>query len=262
MNYSKETVELIVREVLKQLGEVPSKPDGLKLLVLFSGGKLGADEALAQLKELRASGYQITAAFTPSAKRVLGIDWFSSVLPDSEIVTESDVLSPLDFVKDADMIAVPVLTLNTAAKVAFGIADNLMTTLFMQGLLQGKPIIAAKDACDVNHPMCPKSLKSSQVYVNRLQENCKILEKYGVLLVNAADLSREVNQCARQDVRYSANAYLKQQNTDTTIFSERVLSMGSVAEWEGKVLRVSKGTLITSAARDLAYERGIEIVRP
>lgn len=260
MNYSKQVVDLIVREVLKQLGGAPSELGGLKLLALFSGGKLGADEALAQLMELRAGGYQITVAFTPSAERVLGTDWLRTELPDTEIVTESDVQSPIDFVKGFDMIAVPVLSLNTVAKVACGIADNLPTTFLMEGLLQGKPIIAANDACDVNHPMRPKSQNSNQVYHNRLQENCKILENYGVLFVQASDLGRAVNQCARQDGRSSADAYLKQPNPDTTIFSERVLSMDSVSVWGDKVLRISKGTLITPAARDLAEERGIEII--
>jgi len=261
MNYSNEVIEYITQEVLKQLAERQNKPDRLKLLALFSGGKLGADMALSQLKELWAGGCQITAVFTPGAERVLGTDWLKTCLPDVEIITESTVSSYGDFVQSTDMIVVPVLTMNTAAKVAVGIADNLLTTILMQGLLQGKQIIAAGEACDPDHFLRPKSKRTSQVYHNRLKENCRILETYGILLVKAAELGREINRWARQDRQYDVFEYLNQQpTTEPAIFSEKVLCMNSVALWGAKVLRVANGTIITPAARDLADERGIEIV--
>ncbi|NPV69147.1 MAG: hypothetical protein HPY55_00695 [Firmicutes bacterium] len=244
-------VEEIVAEVLRRLAG-----RGKRVLALFCGGGLGAPEGRAEVKKLQDAGYTVRAVFTPSAERVLGKGWLRSELGDIEIVTEADGETPGALLKETDLTLVPVLTLNTAAKVAHGIADTLVATLIMESLLTGRPVLAAKDACDPANPMRAGlgMDKVAPAYRALLAGNLERLAEFGVRLVGATGLAAAV----------SGEAGDKQAapgpGPGAASFTGRVLSRADIAAFKGRVIRVSAGTLVTPLARDLARDRGIEMV--
>lgn len=241
-------VERIVAEVLRRLGG-----RGKRALALFCGGTIGAPEGRAEVKKLLAAGYTVRAVLTPSAERVLGEQWLRSELGDIEVITEASGQAPGAILKETDLTLVPVLTLNSAAKVAHGIADTLVTTLIMDSLLTGRPVFVARDACDPTHPVRAKlgMNRASSAYQALLAGNLARLTEFGVRLVAASELAAAV-QGETPAVPTAPAA--------GPVFSGRVLSRSDVAGWEGKVLKVSAGTLVTPLARDLARDRGIELI--
>lgn len=241
-------VEKIVAQVLRRLAG-----RGRRALALFCGGTIGAPEGRAEVKKLLAAGYSVRAVLTPSAERVLGKEWLKSELGDIEIITEADGQAPGAVLKEADLTLVPVLTLNTAAKVAHGIADTLAATLIMDSLLTGRPVFAARDACDPANPVRAQlgMNRAAAPYRALLSGNLARLTEFGVRLVAARELAAAVQ--GETPAAPPAPAAGR-------VFSGRVLSRSDVAAWEGRVLQVSAGTLVTPLARDLARDRGIEIV--
>ncbi|MDI3538557.1 MAG: hypothetical protein PWP58_1244 [Bacillota bacterium] len=242
-------VEKIVAEVLRRLAA-----RGKRALALFCGGSIGAPEGRAEVKKLQDAGFTVKAVLTPSAEWVLGKDWLRSELGDIEIVTEADRKAPSALLKDTDITLVPVLTLNTAAKVAHGIANTLVATLIMDSLLTGRPVFAARDACDLANPVRAKlgMDKAAPAYRALLAGNLDRLAEFGIRLVGVTELAAAVlGEGGRTDAASKGTA---------GTFTGRVLSRTDVAAFEGSVLRVSAGTLITPLARDLARDRGIEIV--
>lgn len=242
-------VEKIVSEVLRRLAG-----RGKRALALFCGGTIGAPEGRAELKKLQSAGFTVRAVLTPAAERVLGKEWLKSELGEIEVVTEADGKAPGALLKEADLTLVPVLTLNTAAKVAHGIADTLVATLIMDSLLTGRPVFAARDACDLTNPVRAKlgMDKAAPAYRALLTGNLERLAEFGVRLVGVTELAAAV----------LGEAGPKEPAPKATggTFTGRVLSRTDVAAFEGSVLKVSAGTLITPLARDLARDRGIEIV--
>lgn len=242
-------VEKIVAEVLRRLAA-----RGKRALALFCGGTIGAPEGLAEVKKLQNAGFTVRAVLTPRAEWILGRDWLRRELGDIEIVTEADRKAPSALLKDTDLTLVPVFTLNTAAKVAHGIADTLVATLIMDSLLTGRPVFAARDACDPANPMRAKlgMDKAAPAYRALLTGNLERLAEFGVRLIGVTELAATVLGETRPKEVVP--------ETVSTTFTGRVLSRTDVATFEGSVLKVSAGTLVTPLARDLARERGIEIV--
>ncbi|ATW27980.1 flavoprotein [Candidatus Formimonas warabiya] len=244
-------VEKIVQEVLKKL----QPGGGKKILALFCGGTIGSKEGRAELKKLMGEGYDCQVALSPAAERVLGLDWVRSELGDVPVFTEAAGKNPGAILKETDILLVPVLTFNSAAKVAGGICDTLVTNLIMQGLFLGKPVIAARNACDLQNPVRVKlgMTRANQRYQDLFSAHLKCLEEYGINLAAAEDLGAAVkgekkeNRCPSGEIKKEA------------YFHGRVLSATDVALWTGQVLCVEKNTLITPAARDLASDRGIQI---
>lgn len=237
-------VDRIVEEVLKKLNSVNKK----RILALFSGGTIGSKEAFKELKSLSEAGYECQAVLSPAAEMVLGVERLQTELGQMPIFTEKNGLKPGELLKNTDTLLVPVLTLNSAAKVATGIADNLITTIIMQALLMGKPVIAAQNACDPDNPVRMKlgMNQGNQKYIRLFSQNLQTLRDYGINLVDAGSLAAAVRGKSKED--------------GGLIFNKRVLSAADMALCQGPTFIVGKNTLITPAARDMAEKRGINII--
>jgi hypothetical protein len=92
-------------------------------------------------------------------------------------------------VESYDVLVVPVMTVNMAAKCAHAICDTVPTNLLRGFLQAGKPVVAARDACD---PDCPAKAAMfpdmAPGLADVFRENLARLEHIGVTLSSAADL--------------------------------------------------------------------------
>ncbi|MGX8700705.1 flavoprotein [Caproiciproducens sp.] len=253
MKEEKELVRLITEEVMRRLRAEKEGQDGKqKVLALFCGGLSGAKEAIASLKSCRDL-CTTCAVLTPGAERVLGTDRIRSELSPEELLTDGDEQSEIELIGKADLLVIPVFTRNSAAKATYGIADNLVTRLLAQAFLQSKPVIAAREACDVS-----QKAGANPVYKSRLTANIRQLEQYGVLFTDAAYIGGAV----KRNIRRSGTDISRGENFPSAAdFAGKLLTRAEVSGWKGDVLRLPPGTVVTPAAMDAAGERGIELCR-
>lgn len=251
MTDKKEMARLIVEEVCRRINSGVESQSGLSVLALFCGGLRGAEEAITSLNACRKFS-TVRVVLTPSAEKVIGKTMLEGELAPEEILTDASGRTELELIEKADLLVIPVLTRNTAAKIACGIADNLATNLVMQALLRSKPVIAVRDGCDVG-----RDGSVNPVYKARLTGNIRQLEQYGIVFTSAAGLGEELKRMFRQS---GASVSPKDcEGGSAPVFSGKILTRADVTVWPGEVLSLQSNTLVTPSARDAAAERGIEL---
>ena len=181
----------LVRRVVKEILEGICAGDRKSILCLFSAGMLGAEESLIQLLSLEKRGYSLCSVLTPNAENLFNSG--RTDLPDmpgrrSE-KDETGTKITWNFVSGFDLVVVAVMTVNTAAKTALGIADNNVTEALRLSILRGKKIIAVCDACDMRNPLFQNA---PAPYMRTVTDHLAALQSYGLTLVNACNLAGTV----------------------------------------------------------------------
>ena len=241
-------VQLVMRELQKTALDTKA---GRKLLVVFTGGLIGLADALEQIKQLaRDTSFQVV--MTDAAKRIITAEHLS-VMGDVPVYEDKDIGKLIELVSEADYVLAPVLTLNTAAKLAVGIADNLAVSCILFALIMRKPVIAASNACDLNDGQ-HKSMghdKANPVYQGIFQENLEKLRRIGITVVKADALCAAI----------TGGAAVSSVRCDTCSgpFRDRVLSVGNLAQANGDAFCISRNTITTPSAQDKARELGVEL---
>jgi len=248
-------INMVLAELAKQSQN--HKPVTKKILAVFSGGMIGLDDVLKQMQQLQQEGYQIEAVLTPNGKTVIGKQKLQYSLGPISIYDDSEDFNKLiNLLTDSDAVLIPVMTINTAAKVVNGIADNLATTLIMISLLSGKPVIGVRDACDLRH-LSREGMghnKAALAYKAMLVSNVERLKDYGMELCGSQDLFGTVQRSlGDQNMVHSTEKECQQ------VYEKQILSVADLPNTSSKI-SISPRTIITPAAKDAIKERGIEII--
>ncbi|MGE5577430.1 MAG: flavoprotein [Syntrophothermus sp.] len=293
----------VLDQTLRQLeasGATGGYPAG-RLLAVMTGGEAGQAEALAFLGRLREAGWKVALVLSKAAARLVDQDRLREELRLSRIIVDGDESSSsaiATLLREHQEIVVPVLTANTAAKLAAGIHDTLPAILIWHGLLAGKRVTAARNAADPHDPSFlgqifhgtgralnggPDPGKPNAAVVKRMEENLKILASYGVRLVDVAELpglfTGEPASPEEEDGTPRSPGVLKGIPAESSAASRKVITRAEVEALacKGAVagaggggsagkeieLVVEPGTIVTPLARDVARERGITIrIRP
>lgn len=251
-----EALNWIIDEVIRRL-EARRKT----ALVIFTGAAIGFQESVPQLKGLLAEGWNLRVLLSNSAEYVLTPQLIKEQLNMKEVYLEREVKGLNALYKDMGQMIIPTLTLNTAVKIALGIADTLTTNVVAHGLMEGIPIIAAKDGCDLKNPTRLQlgMDKTPTAYLMKMEQYLNTLESYGIRLVKASQLYSAVTK-GHIDI-FSSKQSQEQQAFYTV--TKRVLSRADIMEAKsmGSVLQVPTTTIITSLARDTAKELDIRIIQ-
>ncbi len=118
---SEDELRALIRRVINDVMTRPPR----RALVVFTGALLGFDEAIESLRELVAAEVQLEYVKSPSARHIL----------DARVLTSVGMRHLGDDpIADHDMLILPTLTSNTAAKIAHGIADDMVSNLAMNFL--------------------------------------------------------------------------------------------------------------------------------
>ncbi len=251
--------EGIIKMVLAELAKQSQnhKPVTKKILAVFSGGIIGLDDVLKQMQQLQEDGYQFSAVLTPNGKTVIGQQKLQNSLGLIPVYDDSEDFNKLiKLLEDSDAILIPVMTMNTAAKVVNGIADNFATTLIMESLLSGKPVIAVQDACNLLH-LSRKGMghnKATRAYNALLLANVEKLTEFGMELCDAIDLLDTVRNYLGDNTMVSSTEKEYQ-----GVFDKPIFSLADLPNIGGKI-SISRRTIITPAAKDAIKERDIEII--
>ena len=236
----RELITRIVRDVLaeqpRQETPATGKPNAL---VLFSGALLGFDAALESLK--RASAHvNLDWRQTESASRIL----------DQERIAALG-MTPVEtsLVQAHDLLIIPTLTANLAAKVAHGIGDCLASNVVAEFIMTNKPVVVATNG------VCPDSAdkrgwfpQMPSGYAAMLRENLAALKSFGVHLATAETLDRVVGEVAGAG--------------DAVHCTARVVTESAIRSLApGSRLSVHRKAIITDLAREAAASSDITITR-
>ncbi len=168
---------LILEAILELMTPAPRR-----VLVLFTGGLLGFDQAVEELKLLAAAGVQLDYLQTPSALRVLDQAKIASI--GMREVSRK-------MVEEHDMLLAPTLTSNIAAKVAHGVADCLASNLFSEFIMSNRLVVVSRSAiCPDGAPKRGWFPNMPPAYADLLRSNLATLASFGVRLSDARFLYR------------------------------------------------------------------------
>lgn len=248
----------IVEEVLKRLQQKMKKAT-----VLFTGGAGGFEESLKQLKLLMEDGWEFNILLSNSAEYVLSPPLIEKRLGISTIYLEKDLKGLRPYYDGISALIIPTLTLNTAVKIALGIADTMATNLASHVIMEGTPIIAANDACDLHSPIREKLglNKAPKAYTDQMDQHLRTLESYGTVLVEAKNLFEAVKQNV---FTFSSQQRAKQAPCEKlTVFQKKVLTRLDIieAKQHHEALKIAQSTIISPLALETAKEMGVTIIR-
>jgi deoxyribose-phosphate aldolase len=186
-------IQKITEEVLKKLNQTtpaPQRPtefqprvleinddhstQGTTAIILLCGGDRELPEVMKQIELITKSYTKTYIAMTHAAMKIIGVPDIRKVSEGATIITEysSDYFD--NVLRQCDRIYVPILSLNTAAKVVALNADSLGTITIVFGLMYGKPVIVAKDSiycCQIEPENIPPPMARKIVEViNKLTQ--------------------------------------------------------------------------------------------
>ena len=255
--------EIVARVVAllqaKMIAAVPEQ----RVLMLFSGASTGYVVGMDTIKLLTRANHKLTVFMTASAMHVVGEDNVRKA-GATEIIGPQQWVNTPGLVRETDLVLVPTLSMNTAARLALGLMDSLFSTLVLGALLANKPVIAVCDGADPygngglvfsdNHDGAP-ALR------NRLVENLSTLIDFGVNLVPAEGFIPQVIQRLQPLTRQPAAApslpvVRLTENGRSAILTESDLSTYQM----GTTIYLPTHTRLTPLAKDHAQKRNLKLV--
>ena len=253
-----------------------------KAAVLFSGALIGYADAVRSLNELKKDGWSLTVIMSKAADEVLTKERIQNDIGPDAIYVEGAPVNGRQIIDDNQFVIVPALTINTAAKVANCISDNLLTNMISRAMATGKPIVAAVDGCCPDNEVRAKlGFKVTDAYKARMRSNLEALQFYGIHLTVDNNLFEKVNKVytasfdfpapdsdekpAQEKAKPAAGTSCgcsKPAETASVKLDKKVIGRVDIAKnARFKTIIVGADAVVTGLAVDEAYNRGITIVR-
>jgi hypothetical protein len=257
-----EMVQLVTKEIMRQLQQMPvASPEKSphfqhKALVIFTGGTIGFEQGLAEIKKLQDLCFEVTVVLSVSAQQVLGEERIKEELGSHTSIVTAHSPYPGKLLRETEILIVPVLTQNTAAKLAQTLSDTMVSTLILQGLMMGKPVVAASNAADpLDSWRAQYSMgNASTGLVKALQGNLKKLTDYGMQLVPVETIGSVSQKLLNQQKTVAVNTPTNKKTVLDAATIQTAAQNGSTS------VVVSRGTIITPLAKDIARDCGVQIV--
>lgn len=268
---SVELISRIVKEVLKTLNlNQNTNFNKKKITAVFTGGKIDYQKSIDQLKRLDNKfkpDWQLI--FSESAEEILDCQKIAAEL-GAEIV---DGKTALANIKDRDLVIVPILTMNSAAKLASHFLDTDVIYYIFKSLILGLPVIAAKNAADLNgegwqefglNKLPDPILADNQKHLAKLQS-------YGIKVIDASkitdtalkifDTDSTQNEDFDQEFKTENDKTNRSTDQNTVFLESKVITyreINPLAE-HVEVVHVREDAVITPYARDIAENKGMII---
>ena len=253
--------------------------------VLFTGALIGYQDAVNSLRELKEDGWKFTAVLSAAAGQLLTEERIRNDIDPDAIYVEGAPVNGRKIIDDSQFVIVPCLTINTAAKVANCINDNLITNMIYYSMTQGKPVVAAVDGCCPDNKVREqKGFKVTEAYKARLRRNLEDMITYGIHLTTDINLFEKVDKVFTASFDFplpssddkagqeeakaiSCGCPVKEKVEGASVrLDKKVIGRIDIAKaicsCAGDVTRVivRKDAIVTQLAKDAAYERNILIV--
>ncbi|SDE69326.1 flavoprotein [Sporomusa acidovorans] len=262
---NEKLVELVTAEVMRRLGsaqgEKPLQTAAplYTALAIFTGGSIGLETSLEELKALQAIGTKLTVVLSQAAETIVGENWIKEKLGSDIPIITSQSPYPGKYLRAADIVLVPVLTQNTAAKLAHTLSDTMACTLIIQALMLGKPVLAAANAADPQDGwrVQKEMTKTPPALREALQNNLKKIAAFGIELTPVDSLAAAAKKALRKETNSDLPVILDKPAKKQVLDAEAVRR---AAQSGTGIVKIEQGTLVTPLARDIARESHIDIV--
>lgn len=258
---NEKLVELITAEVLRRLSRIPAKPaePAAKALAIFTGGTIGLEVSLEELKKLQAIGTEITVVLSQAAETIVGENWIKEKLGSHIQLVTTQSPYPGKHLRAADVVLVPVLTQNTAARLAHTLSDTMVCTVLLQALMLGKPVIAAINAADPEDSwrMQKNMANAAPALRAALAANLKKIETFGIRLIPVEQLASAAREALSREVPSVLPGMAARSAKKQVLDAEAVKR---AVQGGHKTITVVQDTIITPLAGDIARESGLHIV--
>ena len=253
-------------------------------LILFTGATIGYSQSIESINKLKRDGWEFDVVMSKSAQEVITVDSVKKAIGVSNIITNENGSVIKELLQRNNVIVIPTLTINSAAKIANCISDTLVTNIVSKALMSGKPIVASINGC------CPDNKERREIYGDnlsdfhkkRLSNNLEILRSYNIKLSSSEKLYKNVNKILLKSFNlYKSNKFINEvyvSNGDKVVSSnaepktvddissirlnKKILSRKVI--WDNKkfsTIFVKQNTLITDLARDEAQRLNITLTK-
>jgi phosphopantothenoylcysteine decarboxylase / phosphopantothenate---cysteine ligase len=105
-----------------------------KNILVIMTGSIACYKACSVISKLHQSGYNLQVVMSPSSLNFVGaatIEGLTGQTPITDMYASGNVMDHIQLVRWADLILVAPATANYINKIAYGIGDDLLTTLFL-----------------------------------------------------------------------------------------------------------------------------------
>lgn len=230
-----------------------------KALVLFTGAEMICPEFLAQAAALHRQGFCFDVCFSRSSTAANDPKEIMARLPDGSAQIDSRCERSLAAAAErADVLLMPSVSLNTAAKVALGIADSAPTTLLQQVLLRGKPVFVGRDISEMGRALAAQCSAAPPPMLRTAEDHFQVMRQVGVRFCIAANLAAEVAAAFHVERNETPERLAKQRPMPKREFvtAEDVWKAASQGQTE---LVYPADAIVTDQAREYAAGRGIAL---
>jgi len=261
---SEELIRKIIEKVISAL-EIDKK---MKITAVFTGGKIKFEEALSQLKKID-NNYNVSwnFIFSDSAKEIHNHNKIRCEFEQK--ISQKSV--QFNTVKENDLLLIPVLTRNTAAKLSAHFLDTSLLDYIFRSLMASVPVVAAYDAADLTGEGWQKLGFNNYSDAIKL-ENQRHLEKiksYGIQLTAADNLAEKSFSILDGDNKKIINKSSPQNtvssfdksNNKSIYLDSKVITYKDINPLSTDIDKIylNSNAIITPYAREIAERKGMII---
>lgn len=257
--------DLVARIVARVVALLDGQQSGLparRVLVLFSGATCGIQAGLEAIGRMGRAGHHVTVVLSPAAGALTGEDRVRAA-GAQQVIGPGVWADAPGLVRASDLVLLPTLSMNLAARLALGLLDSLVSTLAIGALLAGKPVIAVRDGADPEGAAGRIfGAHGAPALRARLQGNLKTLAAYGIELVSESDFLAAVERHLVAPGKVPATATRSGNGSCSGMITQTgIVTQTDLAAIEpGGILHLSPGSRLTPLAFDHARRLGIQIV--
>lgn len=230
-----------------------------KAAVLFTGAALGFGQGLDCVKEMQEDGLELSVFLTESASKVLPTDYIAKTLGRESIFSEGDLKMRQAEIINSDILLIPALTVNTAAKIACGFTDTMASAAAATALQKGIRIIACRDGC------CPDQQERQTIgfhananYAAMMRQNLKTIESYGVKLTDTQNFTEVCTKELLSGVFFKEAQNGSSASQET--FEKQVMSREDAGRFrENSRIQVKEGIVITALAKEELKTKNVKL---
>lgn len=178
-------------------GPACGPPGSPRVLLILTGDSASLENALVQLGRIGDRGLSVACLISNEARESCGESAITGALGRVSFVEEHDAVASAVC---ADIVVIPALSLHVAARAALLTGGDAVTRAIVAALLEGKRVYAAADstlsAAAAGGDAAGRGGHNFPLR-RQVEEYLKKLREYGVIVVDARDLGRELERGLR-----------------------------------------------------------------
>lgn len=235
-----------------------------KNILIILTGSIACYKTCSVISALHQKGYQIKTVLSPSSLQFIGaatIEGLTGIAPVTDMYAKGSIMDHINLNRWADLVLVAPATANYINKIAAGIGDDLLTTLFLSHDFKKPFVIApAMNTKMYLHPATQESITKLKSYGIEILETAS-----GVLACGEVGYGKLLDPqliIAEVEKRISQPSGLTKPMTEDKVLSKKVLiTSGGTTEPIDDIRSITNTSTGKTAAylADQLTEAGIQV---